>query len=146
MNNFVLDVNVVLDMWLSRGDTTAIDQIMDAARADDVCCWVSACSLPIMEYVCIACLKKESVPPTEAKTLVRRLLVELLNDVTVLCAYEPNHIEGLLNAHDMEDAQIALAASTLPGDVYILTQDKKFDTQNQVISLTPEQALAKLPF
>lgn len=94
--------------------------------------------------MCISVLKRESVEPNEARKLARQLLSVLLNDVTVLCAYEAEHVDGLLSSHDMEDAQIALAASTLPGDVYVLTRDKTFDTQNKMICLTPEQALAKL--
>ena len=145
MSNFVLDVNVILDMLLSRGNTSAIDQILGVAKTGNIRCWVSACSLPIAEYVCISVLKREAVEPVEARKMTRQLLSVLLNDVSVLCAYETEHVDGLLSSHDMEDAQIAMAASTLPGDVYILTRDKTFDTQNKVICLTPEQALAKLP-
>lgn len=144
MINVVLDVNVILDMWLARGDTTAIDRIIEANRSESIRCWVSACSLPIAEYVCIASLKKESVAPKEAKVLTRKLLAALLSDVSVLCAYEPTHVDALLASSDMEDAQIALAASTLPGAVYVLTRDKHFDTQGKIISLTPEQALSPL--
>ena len=144
MNNFVLDVNVILDMLLSRGDTSAIDQIMDAAKAGNVRCWVSTCSLPIIEYVAISVLKKESVEPKEAKNLTRQLLTVLLDDVNTLCAYQTEHVEEMLASRDMEDAQIALAASTLPEPVYILTRDKTFDTRDRVTCLTPEQALTKL--
>lgn len=144
MINLVLDVNVILDMWLSRNDTTAIDALFDKVATDDIRFWVSACSLPIIDYVFIASLKKEGVPSQEAKKLARELLAELMTDVSVLCAYDPEHAALLVSSNDMEDAQIALAAATLSGEVYIITQDKRFDTQNKVIAMTPLQMLSHI--
>lgn len=144
MINLVLDVNVILDMWLSRNDTTAIDTLFEKVTTGRLKLWVSACSLPIVDYVFITTLKKEGIPIGEARELARHLLTELMEDVSILCAYDAEQSALLVNSRDMEDAQIALAAATLPGEVYIITQDKHFDTQGRVIAMTPVQILGHL--
>lgn len=138
MKQCVLDINVILDLWLERGDTTAIETLV---MRGDICCWVTACSLPILEYVCISYLKQEGARPKEAKQIARDLLAQLLEDTSVLGAYDSSHAALLLQSRDLEDAQISLVASTLPDPKCIVTGDGSFDTLGKVIALSPEKAL-----
>jgi hypothetical protein len=141
MKQCVLDINVILDLWLERGDTTAIETLVMRGKQGYIRCWVTACSIPILEYVCISYLKQEGARPKEAKQIARDMLAQLLEDTSVLGAYDPSHASLLLQSRDLEDAQISLVASTLPDPKCIVTGDGSFDTLGKVIALSPEKAL-----
>ena len=142
MKNIVLDVNVVLDLWLNRGDRLhqeAIEDVFQAQQAGHLRCWVSAASLPILEYCCVLELKKDKAPPEEARRIARELLAKLMDDVGILSNLSFQQEEALAHGNDLEDAQILMSAASLHDETALLTNDRRFRGSHRIRVLSVEE-------
>jgi len=144
MKNLILDVNVVLDLWLARGNASLIEAILERSATGEVRFWVAATSLPILHYVCAAELKKRGASGADAANLASRLTQSLLDYVSVLSVQGFQQRDLLSRAKDLEDAQIAAAATALHGETHILSNDASFDGMGAISILSPSAALAWL--
>ena len=144
MKNLILDVNVVLDLWLARGNASLIEAILERSATGEVRFWVAATSLPILHYVCAAELKKRGASGADAANLASRLTQSLLDYVSVLSVQGFQQRDLLSRAKDLEDAQIAAAATALHGETRILSNDASFDGMGAISILSPSAALAWL--
>jgi UDP-2-acetamido-2-deoxy-ribo-hexuluronate aminotransferase len=148
MKNLVFDVNVILDLWLTRcpeSHLRLITSLLRACRQGSAHGWVASSSLHILEYLAIRQFKREGVDPAEAKRMVRQLLANLLRDLKPLTLFGFHLDQALLARTDLEDAQIVTAATQLQGPTAIVTNDKRFDiTGTALTQLKPTEAPAWL--
>jgi UDP-2-acetamido-2-deoxy-ribo-hexuluronate aminotransferase len=145
MKNLIFDVNVILDYWLKERSAVSTVQLLGEAPAG-VQRWIVASSLPTLAYVARVALKRRGLPPEAvAQQVVPQLMQALLSDVRVLSNHGFEQADVFSQSHDFEDAQIAAAARSLAGqEVCIVTEDKHFDTLNEVHALPPSLALSWL--
>ena len=147
MRNLVLDVNVILDLWLSRvpaDDQLRIADLLAGAHADAYLCWVSSSSLSVLEYVTRRELKKSGMPPAEATQASRALLAELVSKVRLLSNFNFHQDEAMQLSNDLEDAQIVMAASSLQAETAIVTNEKRFQTGEKIKQIAPQEVNAWL--
>ena len=144
MKNVVFDVNVILDLWLTRcpeAHLRLITSLLRACRQGSAHGWVASSSLHVLEYLAIRQFKREGVDPEEAKRMVRQLLANLLRDLKPLTCFGFHQDQALLARTDLEDAQIVTAATLLQGATAIVTNDKRFDITGTVLTqLKPTEA------
>ncbi len=103
--------------------------------------WVSASSIPVLEYVAKRELKNDGATPQEAGIIVKGLIAVLLDKVNVLSNFSWHMSDNYHRCSDIEDAQISLAASELHGETIIVTADCAFYTLDLVPKASPQQAL-----
>ena len=148
MKNLVFDVNVILDLWLTRrpeAHLRLIASLIRAGRHGSAHGWVASSSLHVLDYVAIRQFKLEGVDPEEAKQTVRQLLANLLGDLKPLTCFGFHQDRALLARTDLEDAQIVAAATQLQGATAIVTNDKRFDIAGTLLTqLKPPEAPAWL--
>lgn len=140
--HLVLDVSVIIDLWLKPNRAQAIEGLF--AHPDDagVCRWVSAASLPTLEFVAVRRLKEQGLDAEEARSLVRRLMTDLLSRVKVLSNWGYDQDDLYARARDFGDAQIAASARCLTaGQVCIVSSDANFDALGEIVVRAPERAL-----
>ena len=144
MKNLVFDVNVILDLWLTRrpeADLRLIASLLRACRQGSAHGWVVSSSLHVLEYLAVRQFKSEGVAPADAKQTVRQLLTTLLRDLKPLSCFGFHQDQALLARTDLEDAQIVIAATQLQGATAIVTNDKRFDiTGTTLTQLKPTEA------
>ena len=131
MKNLVFDVNVILDLWLSRqpeSQLRTIASLILECRQGSTRGWVASSSLHVLEYLAVRQFKREGVDPAQARQTVRQLLSKLLDDLKPLSCFGFQQDQNLVAQTDLEDAQIVAAASQLQGPTAIVTRDKRFDT------------------
>ena len=73
LKHLVLDVSVIIDLWLRPERAQAIEGLFAAPGDAGVCRWVSAASLPTLEFIAVRRFKEQGVDAERARTLVRRL-------------------------------------------------------------------------
>ncbi len=141
MKHLVLDINIVLDMWLQRGEYELIDQLFELCGELNAKVWFSSSSLGTVEYILVRELTKEGASWEKAKAIASRLISLLLEHVSLLSnfGYEQKSIIG--EAHDLEDAQIALASKSIHGEKRIVTSNRAFDTLGIIDTASPAEAL-----
>jgi UDP-2-acetamido-2-deoxy-ribo-hexuluronate aminotransferase len=142
MKNLIFDVNVIVDYWLKERSAASTALLFGEAPFG-VQRWIVASSLPILAYIAGVVFKRRGLPPEAvAQQVVPQLMKALLGEVRVLSNHGFEQADVYSQAHDFEDAQIAAAARSLAGqDVCIVTEDKRFDTLNEVQALPPASAL-----
>uniref|UniRef100_UPI00129466AC aminotransferase class I/II-fold pyridoxal phosphate-dependent enzyme n=1 Tax=Trichlorobacter lovleyi TaxID=313985 RepID=UPI00129466AC len=141
--HLLLDVNVIVDTWLGLGSEEITEKILDLSRADQVKLWLSASSIPTIEYVAKRSFKQRGVPPDEVQTLVSGLMTDLFQCVDILTNYGFDQKGIYSSAKDFEDAQIAASIRSLHGaSVCIVSEDEEFDALGEVPVFNPAQALA----
>lgn len=90
-----------------------------------------------------ATFKRKGLDTAEIGVIVPQLMQALLERVDVLSQWGFDQLSIYQQASDFEDAQIAAAARSLPGQrVCVVTADKTFDTLAEVLLKTPQQVLA----
>ncbi len=133
MKHLVFDVNVLLSLWFARPGFEIIEELFDAVGNNSkLSSWVSASSLPMLEYLAIKELKTKEVGDKEARKIAKGLIMSLKPTVSVL---SNNGFEQLLNYKnivDFEDAQIAIAGSSLSGETIVVTNNETFDTMGLI--------------
>lgn len=140
--HLVLDASVILDLWLRPERATATEGLFNCAEQGRTSLWVSAASLPTLEFVAVRRFKEQGVEPALARSLVTRLMADLLKRVTILSNSGYEQAELYANSRDFEDAQIAASARALSaGQVCIVSSDVAFDTLGEFACRQPEQAL-----
>ncbi len=147
MKNLVLDVNVILDLWLSRvsaDDQLLIADLLAGAHVNTYLCWVCSSSLSVLEYVTRGELKRSGMPPAEATRATRALLAHITSSVRLLSNFNFRQDEAMQLSNDLEDAQIVLAASSLQSETAIVTNEKRFQTGGMVEQITPQEVKAWL--
>lgn len=143
MKNLILDVNVVLDLWLSRvpeKEQLLIADIIANAHSRTYQCWLSSSSLSVLEYITRRELKKSGLQPSDAIRATRDLIAELISSTRLLSNFGFHQAEAMQLSNDLEDAQIVLAASSLQGDTAIITNEKRFQTGGKIEQVTPLEA------
>ncbi len=141
MKHLILDVNIVLDMWLKRGDYKIIDNMLERCAEQKVQVWFPASGLGTADYVLVRELARTGVPKKEAKEISRQLSMLLLADVTLLSCFGFEQHSAIKDAYDLEDAQITLATASIQGEKRLVTHDKTFDTLGLLETAEPAQAL-----
>ena len=58
MKHLLLDINIVLDLWLKRGEYKLVEELIENCDKFKVKLWFSTSSLWIIEYILIRELKK----------------------------------------------------------------------------------------
>jgi len=53
MKNLVLDINIILDMWLKRGNYLLIDELLDCCQEKNVQLWFPASALGTLDYILV---------------------------------------------------------------------------------------------
>ncbi len=144
MKNLVFDVNVVLDLWLGRQaeeQLLLLADLLAKGSGPHTKCWVSSSSLVVLEYVARRYLQKEGMDPNLAGKTTRRLLADLLQNVTPLTNFGFQQDATYLAATDLEDAQIVRAACLLCGPTAIVTNDTRFEIAGtNLLTLKPAEA------
>lgn len=142
LKHLVLDVSVIIDLWLRPERAQAIEGLFDPAGDAGVCRWVSAASLPTLEFIAVRRFKEQGVDAERARTLVRRLMTDLLSRVKVLSNRGYDQDDLYARARDFENAQIAASARSLTaGQVCIVSSDADFDALGELPVRTPGQVL-----
>lgn len=143
---YILDVSAIIDMWLDPdADTNPTAQRLGLAETDEVVLRVCASSLPTLEYVTRNRLKTLGAKSEQAREVVRSLMEQLLNHVSISSVSGFEQKDVYLEARDFEDAQIAAGARSLwGGSVAIVTLDATFDTLGECEAMQPSEALARL--
>ncbi len=142
VKHLVLDVSVIIDLWLGLGLAEATESLFDLAAEGKTRLWVSASSIPTLDYVTRRALKQRGVPSEEVGHLVARLMEDLLQVASVLTNHGFEQKEIYRAAGDVEDAQIAAAARSLKGvPICVVSKDIRFDTLGEVPVKTPLEAL-----
>jgi hypothetical protein len=111
--HLILDVSVIIDLWLGVGSAEATESLMDQAAEGKTRLWISASSIPILDYVGRQALKKRGVPPKNVGGMVLRLMEDLFQVAGVLTNHGFEQKDIYLATHDVEDAQIAAAARNI---------------------------------
>ena len=142
VKHLVLDVNVVVDFWLGLGSEEITEQLVDLSQSGNVKLWLSASSIPTIEYVAKRSFKQRGVPADEVSKLVFSLMNDLFQSVEVLTNFGFDQKDLYQRAIDFEDAQIAVSARGLKDStVCIVSEDKDFDTSGEIPLFNPTQAL-----
>lgn len=139
MKNLVLDVNVILDLWLQRVSEEKLLFIAELiAKSDNKAyqTWVSSSSLPILDYVCCRGLKQNGMDGEAAKKAVKQLIDDLLKQVNILSQFGFRQEDALYLGNDFEDAQIVMAAGQLHGETAIVSNDKRFQVNENIASIS----------
>ena len=148
MKNLVFDVNVILDLWLTRQPEERLLQItalIQASQQGTARGWVASSSLHVLEYLTYRQFKREGADPATAKQVVRQLLATLLRDLSPLTCFGYQQDQALLARSDLEDAQVVTAATQLHGPSAVVTNEKRFDTSGtDLVQLSPPEAEAWL--
>ncbi len=138
----VLDINVIVDFWLGIGSEEITEQLFDLASDGLVQVWISASSIPTIEYVAKRSFKQRGVPPEEAGRLVSGLIDNLFETAGILTNYGFEQKHAYQAARDFEDAQIAITLRTLGGaSVCVVSEDASFDALGEFAVYTPSEAL-----
>jgi UDP-2-acetamido-2-deoxy-ribo-hexuluronate aminotransferase len=140
--HLVLDASVILDLWLRPERAMATEALFASAEQGRTSLWVSAASLPTLEFVAVRRCKEQGIDPTVARSLVKRLMLDLLNRVRVLSNRGYEQAELYAKSTDFEDAQLAASARSISaGQVCIVSSDAAFDALGEFSFQRPEQAL-----
>ena len=140
--HLILDINVIVDFWLGLGSEKITEQLFDLAREGQVRLWISASSIPTIEYVAKRSYKQRGVSPEEVGRLVSGLMTDLFETAGILTNYGFEQKEMHRVARDFEDAQIAATARSLTGaSVCLVSEDTGFDALGEVLVYTPSEAL-----
>jgi len=141
--HLVLDLSVILDLWLKPESSRVTEEIFACSVEHGTCLWVSAASLPTLEFIAVRRFKEKGVNADgAARDLARRLIAKLLGQVKVLSNKGFEQAEVYAHARDFEDAQIAASARCLPaGQVSIVSTDATFDALAELPVYSAEQAL-----
>lgn len=124
MKHLVLDVNAVLDLWLNRQHADLIEELL-TIDSNTCMTWISASSIPALTYVAKRELKSDGATPEEAGAIVNKLLALLLDNVNILSNFSWHMADNHQQCSDIENAQIALAASELHNEAMIDTAAMK---------------------
>ena len=141
MKHLLLDNNIVLDLWLQRGEYELIDKLLERCGELNVKLWIASSSLGTVDYILVRELTKEGAEKKIAKEASKQLLLLLLEDVSVLNNFGFEQDVAVEQAHDLEDAQISLAAKSINGEKRLVTRDKTFDTLGIIDTISPAEAL-----
>jgi dTDP-4-amino-4,6-dideoxygalactose transaminase len=143
-SHIVFDINVLLNFILQRGDFEAVQIVVEWVVDQKATGWIAAQSLGMIDYLVRRTLKVEGADPEEAKRIARstnQWICEYFNLLTLPGAES----KRLVNAvEDLEDAQIALAATALGEDYCLLTEDKSFCNLPEVPLVSPSQLLVQI--
>jgi UDP-2-acetamido-2-deoxy-ribo-hexuluronate aminotransferase len=141
MKNLVFDVNVVLDLWLTRQPEERLQLLaglLENNGDDDYLCWIAAPSLHVLECLARRSFKLKGEEPEAAKRTTRALLANLLHYARPLSCFGFHQEQAMVAKTDLEDAQIVRAASTLCGPTAIVTNEKRFDISDiSIVELSP---------
>lgn len=145
IENYILDVSTLINLWLSGDSSKATAQLFNAVQTGDVKLWVAASSLPTLEYIARKRMKQAGITTDKAKQHVQALMSDLLQRVGVLSTQGFEQQDIYNHSSDFEDAQIAATARSLSGQKSLLvTLDKTFDTLGEIVAVTPSEAVEAL--
>jgi len=142
VKHLILDVSVIIDLWLGVGSAEATETLLDLASEGKTRLWVSASSIPTLDYVARRALKQRGVPHEELGHLIARLMEDIFHLSGVLTNHGFEQKDIYRAARDSEDAQISASARSLEGvPVCVVSADARFDTLGDVPVKTPIEAL-----
>jgi len=141
MKHLLFDINIILDLWLKRGEYEVIDKLLAQCVKLNIRLWFSSSSIGTVDYILVRELTKEGASLKFAKDASKELLSILFEEVSLLSNFGFNQHLAVQNAHDLEDAQIAVAFDAIHGPKRIVTNDSNFDTLGLVKTVSPKEAL-----
>lgn len=143
MKHLIFDVNVLLSLWFARPGFKIIEELFEAVENDsELSAWISASSLPILECLAIKLLEIKGMTGNESKKTAKKLVLSLKPTVSVLSNHGFEQLSNYENAVDFEDAQIAIAGSSLNGETIIVSNEKTFDTMGLIKTKSPIETLS----
>jgi len=128
----VLDINVVLDLLLKRGNTfNEKAALYTALKSRGVTTCFVASALPALEFVHARevrrlCEQGMIGSPISPSALARRQLDRFLSDCLIVTSLGSDWGNIPPDHPDREDAMISMAAASLPGKTFIWTEDRQF--------------------
>lgn len=132
-----LDTNILLDLLdASRQDHLASSEILRAAYAGKIECWITSISIVNATYV-----MRRSMPPEAIGRYMLRIMETL--SLSPLGTAEMKAAMGS-GWRDLEDAVQFQAAIATGGIEAIVSNDVDFKQQKSIPVLTPKQLLKKL--
>lgn len=138
----VLDVSVIINLWLGGNSAEVIEDVLDVAKRLDAQLWISAASISTLDFVARKRLKESGIVPEDVGGLVSGLMNDLFQTVEILTNYGFDQKEAYQKAKDFEDVQIAVSTRSLKvGSFCIVTEDGNFDAPDEVLVLSPKDAL-----
>ncbi len=142
MKHIVLDLDIVLDKWLKQGDYLLIEKLLERCKETNVKVWFPASVLGPLDSQFVKQLIQEGKAVKEAKKVSRQLLSTLLEEVSLLSCFGFDQSKAVSKAHNLKEAQIALATSSINGEKRLVTCNKNFDTLGLIEIIEPAKALA----
>ncbi|MGB5686052.1 MAG: DegT/DnrJ/EryC1/StrS family aminotransferase [Candidatus Electrothrix sp.] len=143
MKHVVFDVSSIVALLVDSEKNEDIKRLLDLDK-QDVSCWISAGSLPSIQYIFLRTIEENGGSQQEGVRTFQELFTALLNRVSILSNLGFRQNELIAKARDLEGAQIALAADQLHGEKIIVTDDPSFDTLGLIESKTALEAMAWL--
>jgi len=145
VKHFILDVNVIVDFWLSENSVDVTTQLLEHGETGSSRFWITAAQIPTLIYVARQAFKRSGLEPEAATKVVDALLQDLFCCVSILSNHGFEQVETYGKTNDFEDAQIAVAARSLgKQSVCIVTEDKNFNALGATPCMQPTQALVWL--
>ncbi len=140
--HLILDVNVIIDLWLEQNSFLATRTLFKHCESNDLRLWVAAASLNTLDYVARYAFKRNGLSPEATAEIVPRLVHELVSTVGILTSHGYEQAKIYADSSDFEDAQIAASARSLSGQpVCVITEDKTFDTLDEIQKKRPKEAV-----
>lgn len=140
--HLILDASAIVNFWLKPEAASPFAKLVQAAEASVVRLWIAATVIPTLEHVGVRRLKERGVPASDARRMVRQMMVDMLRRVEVLSCFGFEQADIYASANDFEDAQIAASARSLAGQpVCIVTEDDSFDALGELPCKTPAEAV-----
>ena len=140
--HLILDVNVIIDLWLEKRSFLETRALFKHCESNGSKLWVTAASLTTLDYVVRRAFKHNGLSPETIAEIIPQLIQELLAKVGILTNYGYEQAKIYAGSSDFEDAQIAASARSLSGQpCCIVTEDKTFDTLDEIQKKSPKEAV-----
>ena len=142
-HHIVFDPNLLLNVLFRRGGAASPTQaLVERVVKGEVTGWISAHSLPAVQRLATRQLDADGVSRDESEQMVGEFLRWLCRHFQFLSLPGQESKELVGAAKNIEEAQIALAASFLGEDTCIATDNREFDTLGKIQALSPQDLLS----
>lgn len=136
--HIILDVSVIIDFWFKERNYLQTTRIFEEKKLHSFSLWISSGSISALERITSRILKEKETLPQTAKETAHKLIVNLLDQVSILSNFGFDQRSIYEKAVNFEDAQISGSARILEGvSKVILTENKNFDSLSELETISP---------